>query len=62
MVVLKLKLKLLSSTNVNDMDNIKEGLNFMGDYSVLLCGHLNCLNAELKKCDKNNNKDNKQRI
>ena len=51
------KLKLSSSPDVDNMNNIKEGLNLIGDYSVLLCGYLNCLNMELEKhVTKNNEK------
>ena len=52
------KLKLSSLPDVDDMNNIKEGLNLIGDYSVLLHGYLNCLNMELEKyVTENNNKE-----
>ena len=42
------KLKLLSSPDVDNITNIIHGLNLLGDYSVLLRGHLHCLKAELE--------------
>ena len=42
------KLKLLSLPDVDNITNIIHGLNLLGDYSVLLQGHLHCLKAELE--------------
>ena len=49
------KLELPNSLDVNDVENIRDGLNVMADYALLLCGHLKSLEEELKK---DNNEDN----
>ena len=56
------KLQLPNSLDVNDVENVRDGLNAMADYALLLHGHLKSLKMELKKKDNkkdnNNKKDN----
>ena len=35
----------------DEIDSVKDGLDLIGDYSVLLCGHSMILQADLVKVD-----------
>lgn len=44
-------MKLSDCPSANELENVKEGLNSIGDWSMLLRGHLNILKTELGRDD-----------